>query len=63
MGAQEPPYQPYVSTVLTVASKPEQVCESAKALDAVKLLVDEVMSEIEQILQNKPVEVVTKTWY
>jgi aryl-alcohol dehydrogenase-like predicted oxidoreductase len=44
-------------------SKPEQACESVKALDAVKLLADEAMSEIEQILQNKPVEVVAKTWY
>jgi aryl-alcohol dehydrogenase-like predicted oxidoreductase len=45
-----------VSTAITGASRPEQVYESVKALDAVKLLTDEVMEEIEKILGNKPVE-------
>ncbi len=45
---------PNVSTVITGASKPEQVKENMKALDAVRLLNDEVMQKIEEILQNKP---------
>jgi voltage-dependent potassium channel beta subunit len=45
---------PNVSTVITGASKPEQVRENMKAVDAVKQLTDEVMEEIEQVLDNKP---------
>ncbi len=45
---------PNVSTVITGASKPEQVKENMKALDAVQLLNDDVMQKIEEILQNKP---------
>jgi aryl-alcohol dehydrogenase-like predicted oxidoreductase len=43
-----------VSTAITGASKPEQVYESVKAIDAYKKLTDEVMEEIEKILGNKP---------
>ena len=45
---------PNVSTVITGASKVEQVHQNIKSLEAVKLLTDEVMQEIENILQNKP---------
>jgi voltage-dependent potassium channel beta subunit len=46
---------PNVSTVITGASKPEQVKENMKAIDFVDLLNAEVMEKIEEILQNKPV--------
>jgi voltage-dependent potassium channel beta subunit len=45
---------PHVSTVITGASRPEQVKENMKALDAVPLLTDEVMEKIEEVLANKP---------
>ncbi len=45
---------PNVSTVITGASKVEQVHQNIKSLEAVKLLTEEVMQEIENILQNKP---------
>lgn len=45
---------PDVSTVITGASKKEQVEQNMKALDAVQLLNEEVMQNIEEILQNKP---------
>jgi aryl-alcohol dehydrogenase-like predicted oxidoreductase len=44
-----------VSTVITGASKPEQVKENMKALDVVKLLNQEILQKIEEILQNKPI--------
>jgi aryl-alcohol dehydrogenase-like predicted oxidoreductase len=44
-----------VSTVITGASKPEQVVENMKAVDAVKHLDGEVMAKIEKILANAPV--------
>jgi len=45
---------PNVSTVITGASRKEQLNENLKALDDVKLLTDDIMQEIEAILQNKP---------
>ena len=45
---------PNVSTVITGASRPEQVVENMKALDVVEKLTPEVMERIEMILQNKP---------
>jgi voltage-dependent potassium channel beta subunit len=45
---------PNVSTVITGASRPDQVQENMKALDIVALLDDEVMARIEGILENKP---------
>ena len=45
-----------VSTVITGASKPEQVVENMKAIDKVDLLTDDVIDEIEEILDNKPSE-------
>ena len=45
---------PNVSTVITGASKPEQVKENMKVLDYVSLLTNDVMERIEKILDNKP---------
>jgi len=45
---------PHVSTVITGASRPEQVVENMKALEVAKLLTPEVLERIEAILQNKP---------
>lgn len=45
---------PNVSTVITGASKPEQVHENMKALDVVAKLSPSVMDQIEGILNNKP---------
>jgi voltage-dependent potassium channel beta subunit len=45
---------PHVSTVITGASKPEQVTENMKALEAEPMLTDDVMGRIEEILGNKP---------
>jgi voltage-dependent potassium channel beta subunit len=43
-----------VSTVITGASRPEQVAENMKAGDAVALLTPDVMEKIEKILGNRP---------
>lgn len=45
---------PNVSTVITGASKPEQVKENMKALDVVEKLTDDVMNKIDEILGTKP---------
>jgi aryl-alcohol dehydrogenase-like predicted oxidoreductase len=45
---------PHVSTVITGASKPQQVAENMKALDVVGKLTPDVMERIEEVLQNKP---------
>ncbi len=47
---------PHVSTVITGASKPEQVHENMQALDVVPKLTPEVIERIEAILGNKPKE-------
>jgi len=46
---------PNVSTVITGASKPEQVRENMKAGELIDRLDDGLMQRIEGILQNKPV--------
>lgn len=45
---------PNVSTVITGASRPEQVIENMQALQVAGRLTGEVMEQIEQVLQNKP---------
>jgi len=45
---------PRVSTVITGASRPEQVEENMLALDALPQLTDEAMERIEGILGNRP---------
>lgn len=46
---------PNVSSVITGASKPDQVVENLQALDAVDMLSPDVMERIETILDNKPI--------
>jgi voltage-dependent potassium channel beta subunit len=45
---------PYVSTVITGASLPQQVVENMKAYDLLEKLTPEVMEKIEKVLGNKP---------
>jgi voltage-dependent potassium channel beta subunit len=45
---------PNVSTVITGASRPEQVVENMAAMDVLPKLTDEVLERIEEILDNKP---------
>lgn len=45
---------PNVSTVVTGASRPEQVHENMKALDVVDKLTPAIMAKIEEVLGNKP---------
>jgi len=45
---------PNVSTVITGATRPEQVVENMKAADIVPKLEPEVMEQIEQVLENEP---------
>ena len=45
---------PHVSTVITGASRPEQVVENMKALEVAESLDDKFMERIESILENKP---------
>jgi len=45
---------PNVSTVITGASKPEQVSENMKAIDYLDRLSPDVMEQIESVLDNKP---------
>jgi voltage-dependent potassium channel beta subunit len=47
---------PNVSTVITGASRPEQVRENMGAADVVDKLTPEVMERIESVLGNRPVE-------
>ncbi|KAF2431508.1 Aldo/keto reductase [Tothia fuscella] len=44
-----------VSSVILGASSPDQIRENCKALKLVELLTTEVMEEIDQIMDNKPV--------
>jgi aryl-alcohol dehydrogenase-like predicted oxidoreductase len=45
---------PHVSTVITGASRVEQVHQNMKAMEIVPSLTKEVMDRIDQILGNKP---------
>jgi aryl-alcohol dehydrogenase-like predicted oxidoreductase len=45
---------PNVSTVITGASRAKQVSENMAALEVVPKLTDDVMTQIEAILENKP---------
>jgi len=47
----------HVSSVITGASKPEQVIENMQAMDFVSRLTPEVISQIEAVLANKPEEI------
>lgn len=50
----------HVSSAITGASSPEQVYENVEALRVYKLLTEEVMGEIDEILGNKPPAVVMR---
>ena len=45
---------PHVSTVITGASRPEQVTENMKAMDVYERLSPEILDRIEAIVENKP---------
>jgi len=45
---------PNVSTVITGASKPQQVVDNMKAMDFMEKLIPDVMEQIESVLDNKP---------
>ncbi|KAK0213432.1 NADP-dependent oxidoreductase domain-containing protein [Desarmillaria ectypa] len=45
---------PNTSTVILGASRPEQVLENLKALEVLPKLTEDIMSRIEEILDNKP---------
>lgn len=45
---------PNVSTVITGASKPDQVRENMKAIDAAEKLSDDLLEKVEEILDNSP---------
>lgn len=47
---------PHVSTVITGASRVEQVLENMSALEVVEKLTPEVMTRIDEVLGNKPEE-------
>jgi len=47
---------PHISTVITGASRPEQVVENMQALDVAPKLTADVLERIEGILDNKPAE-------
>lgn len=48
---------PDVSTVITGASNPEQVTENMKSLAILPKLTDEVMQRIDEVLENRPADV------
>ncbi|KAI5781893.1 putative aldo/keto reductase [Geopyxis carbonaria] len=43
-----------ISSVITGASRPEEVVQNVKAVEVVKLLTDEVMTKIEAVVKNAP---------
>jgi voltage-dependent potassium channel beta subunit len=45
---------PNVSTVITGASKPEQVTDNMKAMDVLEKMTPDLMAAIEKVLNNKP---------
>lgn len=45
---------PYTSTVVLGASRPEQVIQNLKAIDVVPKLTPEIMEKIEKVLGNTP---------
>ncbi|KAK9710849.1 hypothetical protein K7432_008180 [Basidiobolus ranarum] len=47
---------PNVSTAITGASRPSQIEENLKALEVIPKLTPEILSDIEEILKNKPMD-------
>lgn len=50
---------PYTSTVVLGATRPEQVIQNLKAVDIVPKLTPEIMEKIEKVLGNKPTPIVS----
>jgi len=51
---------PHVSSAITGASRPQQVYDAVKSLEVIDKLTPEIMGEIDQILGNKPEELVKR---
>jgi len=51
---------PNVSSAITGASSPEQIYENMEALRVYKKLTPEIMAEIDEVLNNKPPEVMMR---
>ncbi|MCJ1340424.1 hypothetical protein MMC09_005720 [Bachmanniomyces sp. S44760] len=51
---------PHVSSMITGASKVEQIYKSVRALDVVPKLTDEIMKEIDEVVGNKPTAMVRR---
>ena len=54
---------PYTSTVILGASKPEQVVENLKALDVLPKLTGDVLKKVEDILGNAPAPIVRSLFF
>ena len=50
---------PYTSTVILGATKPEQVIENLGAIEVLAKLTPEIMEKIEKVLDNKPSPIVS----
>ncbi|KIJ11346.1 hypothetical protein PAXINDRAFT_15742 [Paxillus involutus ATCC 200175] len=50
---------PNTSTVILGASKPEQVVDNLKALEVIPKLTPDILDKIEEILQNKPAQIIS----
>ena len=50
---------PYTSTVIIGATKPEQVIQNLGAIDVLPKLTPEIMEKIEKVLDNKPAPIVS----
>ncbi|KAK5161414.1 hypothetical protein LTS14_001210 [Recurvomyces mirabilis] len=51
---------PHVSSAITGASRPQQVYDAVKSLEVIDKLTPEIMKEIDEILGNKPEELVMR---
>lgn len=52
---------PYTSTIILGATKPEQVIENLGAIDVLPKLTVEIMEKIEEVLDNKPAPIVSRS--
>lgn len=50
---------PYTSTVILGATKPEQVIQNVGAVNVLPKLTPEIMEKIEKVLDNKPAPIVS----
>lgn len=54
---------PYTSTVILGASKPEQLIENLGAIEVLPKLTPEILEKIEKVLDNKPSPIVSHSPY